>query len=73
MGLKSTKGLKLECFKLTTNNLFNKHNEHVVNLCSKTVLVFYLTQGLYVYATISMLKPLDGRLLLFLQCQKTPL
>jgi hypothetical protein len=46
-GLTSAEGQKLECFKLTANNIFDKEFENLVNpLSSKVVPVFCLTQAL---------------------------
>jgi hypothetical protein len=45
MGLTSAEGKNLECFKSIGNNIDYKYDENIVNpLCSKVMVVFYLTQ-----------------------------
>ncbi len=58
MGLTSRKGQKLECFKWTATKIFYKYFESLVNpLCSEAMLMFHLTQALYVYDVISVNGP----------------
>jgi len=48
-GLPSAKGKKLVGFKGTTNNIFGVFLNLVNLLCSKIMVVFYLTQDLYMF------------------------
>jgi hypothetical protein len=54
-GITSAKGQKLELLEWTGMDLY-KHYENLVNpLCSKVMLVFYLTQALFMYILQSLL------------------